>query len=111
MTHWSQVPHDFTEGYQDYTQMLSRWPDSPIAWRQPFNLAWSLLLDSQDSHQVTLNSEVERQRPLEQRLPSCDPAANPDVAAAEMNAYAHLICHGLPEGRSWGLTMDLEQQP
>ncbi len=102
-TRWSQVTHYFFEGCRHYTPMLSRWPEGPVAWRQPFNLAKGVPVDSQGSDQVASMSDEER--PLAQRLPSFDPvaylAAHPDVAAAGVNAYEHLIRHGLQEGRAW----------
>lgn len=39
LTRWSQVTHYFFEGCRYYTPMLSDWPEGPVAWRQPFNLA------------------------------------------------------------------------
>ena len=74
-----------------------------MAWRQPFNLAKGTPEETEGSDQAT--SSCEEERPLEQRLSSFDPgaylAAHPDVAAAGMNAYEHLIRHGLLEGRAW----------
>ena len=38
-TRWSQVTHYFFEGCRHYTPMLSDWPDGPVAWRNPFDIA------------------------------------------------------------------------
>ena len=74
-----------------------------MAWRQPFNLAKGIPMETEGADQVS--AIVEKERPLEQRLSSFDPgaylAAHPDVAAAGVNAYEHLIRHGLKEGRAW----------
>ena len=103
LTRWSQVTHYFFEGCRHYTPMLSRWPQGPVAWRQPFNLAKGLPIETEGSDQAP--SMPEETQPLEQRLSSFDPgaylAAHPDVAAAGVNAYEHLIRHGLQEGRTW----------
>lgn len=103
LTRWSQVTHYFFEGFRHYTPMLSRWPEGPVAWRQPFNLAKGVPVETEGSDQATLMSEEER--PLEQRLTSFDPGAylgaHPDVDAAGVNAYEHLIRYGLQEGRAW----------
>lgn len=39
LTRWSQVTHYYFKGCRYYTPMLSNWPDEPIAWRQPSNVA------------------------------------------------------------------------
>jgi GT2 family glycosyltransferase len=36
---WSQVTHYFFEGCRHYTPMLSDWPEGPVAWRNPFDIA------------------------------------------------------------------------
>ena len=36
---WSQVTHYFFEGCRYYTPMLSDWPEGPVAWRNPFDIA------------------------------------------------------------------------
>ena len=36
---WSQVTHYFFEGCRHYTPMLSDWPQGPVAWRNPFDIA------------------------------------------------------------------------
>jgi hypothetical protein len=103
LTRWSQVTHYFFEGCRHYTPMLSRWPEGPVAWRQPFNLAKGMPIETKCSDQATSMGEAAPL--LEQRLQSFDPgaylAAHPDVAAAGVNAYEHLIRHGLQEGRVW----------
>ncbi len=38
-TRWSQVTHYFFEGCRHYTPMLSDWPEGPVAWRNPFDIA------------------------------------------------------------------------
>ena len=39
LTRWSQVTHYFFDGCRHYTPMLSDWPDGPVAWRNPFDIA------------------------------------------------------------------------
>ena len=36
---WSQLTHYFFEGCRYYTPMLSDWPEGPVAWRNPFDIA------------------------------------------------------------------------
>ena len=36
---WSQVTHYFFDGCRHYTPMLSDWPEGPVAWRNPFDIA------------------------------------------------------------------------
>ena len=36
---WSQVTHYFFEDCRYYTPMLSDWPEGPVAWRNPFDIA------------------------------------------------------------------------
>ena len=83
--------------------MLSLWPEGPVAWRKPFNLAIGLPEEMEGSDHAP--SLCEGERPLEQRLSSFDPdaylAAHRDVAEAGVNDYEHLIRHGLQEGRAW----------
>ena len=98
---WSQVTHYFFEGCRHYTPLLSCWPEGPVAWRKPLDVATG---QPRGSNQPT-TSEPGPELPLEQRLQWFDPQAylkaHPDVAAAGVNAYEHLIRHGLQEGRAW----------
>lgn len=103
LTRWSQVTHYFFEGCRYYTPMLSRWPDGPVAWRQPFNIETGKSLDSNSCEKIIQNKDINQT--LEQRLVNFDPEAflaiHSDVASAGVNAYEHLIRHGLQEGREW----------
>ena len=38
-TRWSQVTHYLFEGCRYYTPLLSDWPEGPVSWRIPFDIA------------------------------------------------------------------------
>ncbi len=45
-TRWSQVTHYFFKDCSHYTPILSDWPEGPVAWRNPFDIALGSTRDS-----------------------------------------------------------------
>lgn len=99
LTRWSQVTHYFFEGCLHYTPMLSDWPQGPVAWRHPFDVATGAERPGNAENREAL---AEIQQTLQGFEPDRYLLANPDVAAAGVNPYEHLVRHGLAEQRSWG---------
>ena len=99
-TRWSQVTHYFFENCRHYTPIHSDWPHGTIAWRSPQKVGQPLR-DTDASETV---HEADAQTNLS-KLNNFDPTlylkANPDVEAAGINPYEHLIRYGLKEGRRW----------
>ncbi len=78
--------------------MLSDWPLGPVAWRCPFDVAAGAERGGNAENQQTLAAIQETLQGFE---PDRYLLANPDVAAAGVNPYEHLVRHGLVEQRSW----------
>ena len=96
-TRWSQVTHYFFENCRHYTPIHSDWPHGEITWRSPAKVGHASSVSSLNNRQPKANSlsklsEFDADLYLE---------ANPDIAAAGMNPYEHLIKYGIKEGRRW----------
>jgi hypothetical protein len=97
LTRWSQVTHYFFENCLHYTPLHSDWPWGSIAWRRPLDAATGAI------RPVTIPDW--KDDALIARLADFTPenylTVNPDVKAAGVNPWVHLLRHGLRERRSW----------
>lgn len=106
-TRWSHVTHYFFEGCVYYTPMNSDVPGGLVDIRSPYNI----ILDTH-AQNASLGRPLRREyldaiaatsyfaaEPEDDFDPAAYLLANPDVAAAGEDAYAHWIKHGRDEGR------------
>lgn len=97
-TRWSQVTHYFFENCRHYTPIHSDWPHGTIAWRSPARIGQTSTASARSDAQQQDNDNLARLTDFNADLYL---KANPDIAAASMNPYEHLIRYGINEGRRW----------
>lgn len=106
-TRWSQVTHYFFEGCTYYTPMNSDVPGGLIDLRRPYNI---ILGDRAENMslgrtlrpefvEVVSSANYFANEPEDGFDAAAYLLANPDVAAAGEDAYAHWMKHGRAEGR------------
>jgi len=106
-TRWSQVTHYFFEGCTYYTPMNSDVPGGLVDLRQPYNIILGEKADNSSLGKTLRPEFVEATsfasyfsgEPEDNFDPVAYLLANPDVAAAGEDAYAHWTKHGRMEGR------------
>lgn len=109
-TRWSQVTHYFFDGCAYLTPMQSDPYLGRVAFREPFNILTGGHQKNHYGDQPLPEAAIKQMRPPigraapPDRLPAdFDPrlylAANPDVAAAKVDAAEHYMRHGRFEGR------------
>lgn len=106
-TRWSQVTHYFFEGCTYYTPMNSDIAGGLIELRRPYNIILGERADNSSLGRALRPEFVEAVsaasyfagEPEEDFDSVSYLIANPDVAAAGEDAYAHWIKHGRMEGR------------
>ena len=96
-TRWSQVTHYFFENCKHYTPIHSDWPHGTVKWRSPVKVgqtatASPLSDETKGADRLSMLADFDADLYLE---------ANPDIAAAGINPYEHLIRYGIQEGRRW----------
>ncbi|KAK0361252.1 hypothetical protein LTR94_024095, partial [Friedmanniomyces endolithicus] len=106
-TRWSQVTHYYFEDCAYYTPLNTDLPAGMIDFRRPFNIINGELagnfylgheLDAEFVEHVS-PARVRANRPVEQFDGDAYLQANPDVAEAGEDPWAHWLKHGKAEGR------------
>lgn len=103
-TRWSQVTHYFFEGCTYLTPLGSDAVYGQIDYRRVQNILTGETVPNCYGHHHVSQEVMARKAPKSQKLPpDFDPkaylAANPDVAAAEVDAVQHYLTYGRHEGR------------
>jgi hypothetical protein len=95
LTRWSQVTHYYFEGCTYLTPMLSDTLHGKYRYRQPINLITGESLLGPKPFFTGMVAPIGKEEFNE----AAYLRDNPDVAAAQVDAYTHYVDHGFAEGR------------